>query len=127
MTSAPHNYEHEQVLWDTFADGAWKDPSNSDPVLRWTQYTDHPADPGMEILGNPATALEIGSGTGTGRAAAYLAKQGVKVTAVDLSPIAVANSSERYGPSASSSCRAAAFNEAAAAASVPGLCSDEAP
>ncbi|MFE2128651.1 class I SAM-dependent methyltransferase [Streptomyces amritsarensis] len=96
MTSAPHNYEHEQALWDTFAESAWKDPSNGDPVLRWTQYKDHPADPGLDILGSPATALEIGSGTG--RAAAYLAEQGVKVTAVDLSPVAVANSGERYGP-----------------------------
>ncbi|WP_405813145.1 MULTISPECIES: class I SAM-dependent methyltransferase [unclassified Streptomyces] len=95
MTTAPHNYEHEQALWDTFAESAWKDLSNGEPVLRWTQYTDHPDDPGMDILGNPATALEIGSGTG--RAAAYLAEQGVKVTAVDLSPVAVANSTERYG------------------------------
>ncbi|MGW7313098.1 class I SAM-dependent methyltransferase [Streptomyces sp. NPDC054865] len=94
--TAPHNYKHERALWGTFAESAWKDPSNGEPVLRWTQYKDHPADPGPDILGNPATALEIGSGTG--RAAAYLAEQGVKVTAVDLSPVAVANSSERYGP-----------------------------
>jgi SAM-dependent methyltransferase len=94
--SAPHNYEHERALWDAFAESAWKDPSNGEPVLRWTQYTHHPAEPGPDILASPTTALEIGSGTG--RAAAYLAKHGVKVTAVDLSPVAVANSTERYGP-----------------------------
>ncbi|MGW0896156.1 class I SAM-dependent methyltransferase [Streptomyces goshikiensis] len=93
--TAPHNYEHETALWDAFAESAWKDPSNGDPVFRWTQYKDHPADPGLTILGNPATALEIGSGTG--RAAAYLAEQGVKVTAVDLSPVAIAKSADRYG------------------------------
>ncbi|MBT2541382.1 class I SAM-dependent methyltransferase [Streptomyces sp. ISL-44] len=94
--TAPHNYEHERALWDTFAESAWKDPSNGDPVLRWTQYAEHPADPGPGILGNPGTALEIGSGTG--RAAAFLAGAGVKVTAVDLSPVAVSKSGERYGP-----------------------------
>ncbi|MFG2620677.1 class I SAM-dependent methyltransferase [Streptomyces sp. NPDC048507] len=93
--TVPHNYEHERALWDAFADSAWKDPSNGEPAFRWTQYKDHPADPGPDILGDPASALEIGSGTG--RAAAYLAEHGVKVTGVDLSPIAVEKCSDAYG------------------------------
>ncbi|WP_175407392.1 bifunctional 2-polyprenyl-6-hydroxyphenol methylase/3-demethylubiquinol 3-O-methyltransferase UbiG [Streptomyces sp. TRM64462] len=95
MTAAPHNYEHERALWDTFAENAWKDPSNGDPVFRWTQYKEHPADPGPALLGDPATVLEIGCGTG--RALAYLAAQGIKATGVDLSPRAVARTTERYG------------------------------
>ncbi|MFE5542732.1 class I SAM-dependent methyltransferase [Streptomyces sp. NPDC056534] len=93
--TAPHNYEHERALWDTFAENAWKNLSDRDPVFRWTQYQGHPADPGPELLREPATALEIGSGTG--RAAAYLAEQGTKVTAVDLSPTAVAKCAEHFG------------------------------
>ncbi|RST07862.1 class I SAM-dependent methyltransferase [Streptomyces sp. WAC07149] len=93
--TVPHNYEHERALWDAFADSAWKDPSNGEPVFRWTQYKDHPADPGPDFLGAPASALEIGSGTG--RAAAYLAERGVKVTGVDLSPVAVDKCGEAYG------------------------------
>ncbi|MEV7525843.1 class I SAM-dependent methyltransferase [Streptomyces sp. NPDC091371] len=93
--TAPHNYEHETALWDAFAESAWKDSSNGEPVFRWTQYADHPDAPGVELLGDPATVLEIGYGTG--RAAAYLAEQGVKVTGVDLSPLAVEKSTERYG------------------------------
>lgn len=95
MSAAPHNYEHEQALWDTFAENAWKDPSNGVPVFRWTQYKDHPADPGTGLLGNPGTVLEIGCGTG--RALAHLASQGIKATGVDLSPVAVAQTTERYG------------------------------
>lgn len=91
----PHNYDHEQQLWDAFAASAFKDPSADAPVFRWTQYADHPADPGPAVLGDPATALEIGSGTG--RSAAFLAGRGVKVTAVDLSPVAVKECDERYG------------------------------
>ncbi|MCY0949037.1 class I SAM-dependent methyltransferase [Streptomyces sp. H27-S2] len=64
-------------------------------VFRWTQYADHPADPGPSLLGDPATALEIGSGTG--RSAAYLCGNGVKVTGVDLSPVAVEETNRRYG------------------------------
>ncbi|GAA0286917.1 hypothetical protein GCM10010302_26550 [Streptomyces polychromogenes] len=93
--NTPHNYEHERALWDQFAESATKDPSTGGPVFRWTQYKDHPADPGPGILGDPATVLEIGYGTG--RALAYLAEQGVKCTGVDLSPVAVAHSTQKYG------------------------------
>lgn len=63
MAAAPHNYEHEIALWDAFAESAGKDSSNGEPVFRWTQYKDNPADPGPTLLGDPATALEIGFGT----------------------------------------------------------------
>ncbi|MFD5553081.1 class I SAM-dependent methyltransferase [Streptomyces sp. NPDC127068] len=95
--TAPHNYAHERALWDAFAERAGKDPSDDEPVFRWTQYREHPADPGPELLGAPSTALEIGSGTG--RAVAHLAGRGVKATGVDLSPVAVARCAERYGHS----------------------------
>ncbi|MEU4948066.1 class I SAM-dependent methyltransferase [Streptomyces lavendulae] len=94
MTAAPHNYEHETALWDAFAASAGKDASNGEPVFRWTQYTDHPTAPGPELLGDPTTALEIGFGTG--RTLAHLAAQGVKMTGVDLSPVAVKQAEERY-------------------------------
>jgi SAM-dependent methyltransferase len=95
MTTAPHNYEHERALWDAFAESAWKNPPDGEPVFRWTQYADHPADPGPGLLGDPGSVLEIGSGTG--RALAHLAARGVKAFGVDLSPVAVEQTSARYG------------------------------
>ncbi|MEU6312432.1 class I SAM-dependent methyltransferase [Streptomyces sp. NPDC047014] len=95
MTVAPHNYDHERALWDTFAASAFKGLPDGEPVFRWTQYADHPADPGPALLGDPASALEIGPGTG--RALAHLASRGVKAVGVDLSPVAVARTRERYG------------------------------
>ncbi|MFC5800278.1 class I SAM-dependent methyltransferase [Streptomyces formicae] len=92
--TAPHNYDHERTLWDTFAESAWKDLSDAEPDFHWTQYAGH--GPGPELLGAPETALEIGCGTG--RHLAHLAQRGVKVTGVDLSPVAVKNAAERWGP-----------------------------
>jgi SAM-dependent methyltransferase len=96
---AQHNYDSERELWDTYAEPTAKEVFESEPVFRWTQYGDH--GPGTELLGNPESALEIGCGTG--RMLAYLAKQGVKVTGVDLSPVMVKNTSERWGRSVRSS------------------------
>ncbi|WP_240106471.1 bifunctional 2-polyprenyl-6-hydroxyphenol methylase/3-demethylubiquinol 3-O-methyltransferase UbiG [Streptomyces sp. MUM 203J] len=93
--SAPHNYDHERQLWDAYAKSAWKDDSNGEPVFRWTQYTNHPQDPGPGLLRDPGSVLEIGCGTG--RALAYLAQHGVKATGVDLSPVMVENTAERFG------------------------------
>jgi SAM-dependent methyltransferase len=91
---AQHNYDSERELWDTYAESAKKDVFDSEPVFRWTQYGNH--GPGTELLGNPESVLEVGCGTG--RMLAYLAKQGVKATGVDLSPVMVKNTSERWGP-----------------------------
>ncbi|WP_413801148.1 class I SAM-dependent methyltransferase [Streptomyces iranensis] len=92
--TAQHNYDHERELWDTYAESAKKDVFESDTLFRWTQYADH--GPGMELLDNPESVLEIGCGTG--RMLAYLAQQGIKATGVDLSPVMVRNTTERWGP-----------------------------
>ncbi|WP_030218116.1 class I SAM-dependent DNA methyltransferase [Streptomyces bikiniensis] len=91
---ARHDIDAERELWDTFAESTKSKVFESDPVFCWTQYSSH--GPGPEILGTPTTALEIGCGTG--RALAYLAQQGVKMTGLDLSPVMVANTTERWGP-----------------------------
>ncbi|CAM5489178.1 MULTISPECIES: class I SAM-dependent methyltransferase [Streptomyces] len=91
--TAPHNLDHERALWNTFAESAWKDVTGGEPVFCWTQYADH--GPGPELLGDPATALEIGFGTG--RHLAHLVHRGVKVTGVDMSPVTVNNATERWG------------------------------
>ncbi|MFF4407257.1 class I SAM-dependent methyltransferase [Streptomyces sp. NPDC001262] len=90
----PHNIDNERQLWDAYANSTEDTVSDADPVFCWTQYTGH--GPGPELLAEPATALELGCGTG--RALAYLAQQGVKVTGVDLSPVMVANIAKRWGP-----------------------------
>ncbi|RLU99130.1 SAM-dependent methyltransferase [Streptomyces griseocarneus] len=91
---AQHNIDVERELWDTYAESTRDDVFDAEPVFRWTQYADH--GPGTELLGEPATALEIGCGTG--RALASLARQGVKATGLDLSPVMVANTTDRWGP-----------------------------
>ncbi|MEY9847737.1 class I SAM-dependent methyltransferase [Streptacidiphilus sp. MAP5-3] len=90
--SAPHNYDHERQLWDAFADSAFRDDMT--PSFHWTQYADHPSAPGPELLGDPASVLEIGCGTG--RALAYLAERGVKGTGVDMSPVMVDKTSRQW-------------------------------
>ncbi|NEA39121.1 class I SAM-dependent methyltransferase [Streptomyces sp. SID11385] len=52
----------------------------------WTPYEGH--GPGVELLGEPRTALELGAGEG--REAAWLARSGVRVTGVDVSAVQVA-------------------------------------
>ncbi|MFI0418049.1 class I SAM-dependent methyltransferase [Spongiactinospora sp. 9N601] len=59
----------------------------------WTQYPEH--GPGDELLGDPATALELGFGRGN--AVAALATKGVEATGVDLSPLQVASARQRWG------------------------------
>ena len=91
---ARHDIAAERELWNTFAQSTKDKVFDSEPVFCWTQYAGH--GPGPELLGDPATVLEIGCGTG--RALAYLAQQGVKATGVDLSPVMVEHTTERWGP-----------------------------
>lgn len=91
---AQHDIDSERELWDTFAENTKDKALKAEPVLCWTQYAGH--GPGPELLGSPTTALEIGCGTG--RAWAFLLNQGVKVTGLDLSPVAVKHLTERWGP-----------------------------
>jgi SAM-dependent methyltransferase len=92
--TAPHNIDHERELWDTYAQSTRADVTDADPVFCWTQYKGH--GPGPELLGDPKSVLEIGCGTG--RALAHLATQGIEATGVDLSPVMVKNTTERWGP-----------------------------
>ncbi|MFI6661532.1 class I SAM-dependent methyltransferase [Streptomyces sp. NPDC050523] len=86
----PHDIVAERELWDAYAESAFKD--DAEPTFCWTQYAGH--GPGPELLGNPRRVLEIGCGTG--RAAAHLAQQGVQATGVDLSPVMVKKTTERW-------------------------------
>ncbi|MDW4910306.1 class I SAM-dependent methyltransferase [Streptomyces sp. ADMS] len=92
--AAVDNFDDERAVWDTYAESTRKDVFESEPVFRWTQYVGH--GPGPEVLGEPESALEIGCGTG--RALAFLARQGVKMRGVDMSPVMVANTMRRWGP-----------------------------
>ncbi|MFD7134042.1 class I SAM-dependent methyltransferase [Streptomyces sp. NPDC059894] len=92
--TAQHDYDHERIVWNVYAESTRKDIFESAPTFRWTQYTEH--GPGPELLGRPESALEIGCGTG--RALAFLAQQGVKARGVDMSPVMVANTTQRWGP-----------------------------
>ncbi|UCM90985.1 class I SAM-dependent methyltransferase [Streptomyces marincola] len=91
---AEHNYDHERELWDTYAESTRKTVTSAEARFRWTQYGDH--GPGTELLGEPNSVLEIGCGTG--RALAHLAQRGVKATGIDLSPVMVQQTTERWGP-----------------------------
>ncbi|MFG2829222.1 class I SAM-dependent DNA methyltransferase [Streptomyces sp. NPDC048434] len=91
--AAQHNFDHERELWDTFAESTKKDVFESEAAFRWTQYADH--GPGPEVLGQPESVLEIGCGTG--RAVAFLAQRGIKARGVDMSPVMVSQTSERWG------------------------------
>jgi SAM-dependent methyltransferase len=59
----------------------------------WTQYEGH--GPGDELLGDPATALELGSGRGN--AVAALATKGIDATGVDISPAQCERARKRWG------------------------------
>ncbi|MEW1547414.1 class I SAM-dependent methyltransferase [Streptomyces tsukubensis] len=91
---ARHDIDSERALWDAYAQSTRTTVLEADPVFCWTQYSGH--GPGPELLGDPGTVLELGCGTG--RAIAHLAQRGVKATGVDLSPVMVACTTERWGP-----------------------------
>ncbi|MCZ2525268.1 class I SAM-dependent methyltransferase [Streptomyces sp. NPDC059506] len=86
----PHDIAAETELWDAYAESAFTE--DAEPVFRWTQYAGH--GPGPELLGEPRSVLEIGCGTG--RALAYLARRGITARGVDLSPIMVKKTAERW-------------------------------
>ncbi|NNN32531.1 class I SAM-dependent methyltransferase [Streptomyces sp. S3(2020)] len=92
----PHDIAAETELWDTFAESAFE--PDAAPVFCWTQYAGH--GPGPEVLGSPARVLEIGCGTG--RALAHLAQRGIEAQGVDLSPVMVKKTSERWADTGAS-------------------------
>lgn len=75
------------AYWDTYKPdkGEGIQPRPPADVFEWTQYPGH--GPGAELLGDPATALDLGAAECA--EAAFLARQRVTVTAVDLSPAQV--------------------------------------
>lgn len=81
--------------WDRYAGHAAA--QDSEEALKnafgWTQYEGH--GPGIELLGTPTTALELGSGTGD--AVAALASKGIDATGIDISPVHVAEAHKRWG------------------------------
>ncbi|MFJ7326063.1 class I SAM-dependent methyltransferase [Streptomyces cyaneofuscatus] len=87
---AHHDIAAETDLWDAYAWSAFKD--DAEPAFCWTQYAGH--GPGPEVLGGPRSVLEIGCGTG--RAIAYLARQGVVARGVDLSPAMVKQTTAKW-------------------------------
>lgn len=91
---ARHDIDAERELWNAFAESTQGKALQGDPVFCWTQYSGH--GPGPELLGRPGTALELGFGTG--RAMGYLLGRGVKVSGVDLSPVAAEAAEGRWGP-----------------------------
>ncbi|MFW6640317.1 class I SAM-dependent DNA methyltransferase [Nocardiopsis algeriensis] len=79
--------------WDRYVQGVPpQDPEKALKSAGWTQYPGH--GPGLELLGEPASALELGFGRGN--AVAALAAQGVKATGVDLSPAAVEQARQQW-------------------------------
>lgn len=73
--------------WDTYKPYRGEGPQPRPPADRfdWTGVAGH--GPGAELLGNPGTALDLGPAEGEN--AAFLARTGVEVTAVDFSPVQV--------------------------------------
>jgi SAM-dependent methyltransferase len=81
--------------WDHYADRvAGETPEQAlKNAFGWTQYGGH--GPGDELLGEPGTALELGSGRGN--AVAALAMKGIDATGVDISPAQIHDATSRWG------------------------------
>ncbi|MDA0632139.1 class I SAM-dependent methyltransferase [Nonomuraea sp. MCN248] len=81
--------------WNHYASGVSQDhPEDAlKSAFGWTQYSGH--GPGEELLGDPATALELGSCRG--HAVAALATKGIVATGVDLSPVQVERALSAWG------------------------------
>lgn len=77
-------HDSAPAYWDTYWPTAGQDTGGVPAAdrIHWTQYPGH--GPGAEFLGQPKTALEIGSASCV--AGVALARTGVEVTCVDFSP-----------------------------------------
>ncbi|MGW2631526.1 class I SAM-dependent methyltransferase [Streptomyces chattanoogensis] len=84
MPHAPHTLAQ---YWDTYMPHRGQGEQQAPTVDRfeWTQFPGH--GPGAEMLGQPRSALDLGPAEG--KEAVYLARQGIEVTGVDLSPAQV--------------------------------------
>ncbi|MFG1949304.1 class I SAM-dependent methyltransferase [Nonomuraea sp. NPDC048826] len=84
------------AYWDRYATGIRKTDAPQTALKNafgWTQYEGH--GPGDELLGDPATALELGSSRG--HAVAALATKGIDATGVDLSPVQIEGARQQWG------------------------------
>ncbi|SEP54289.1 class I SAM-dependent methyltransferase [Amycolatopsis saalfeldensis] len=83
------------TYWNRYALGAANaaPDDESAPSVRWTQYPSH--GPGIELLGDPRSSLELGCGRGD--AVAALAARGVDATGVDLSGTQCEQARRRWG------------------------------
>ncbi|WP_237720239.1 class I SAM-dependent methyltransferase [Streptomyces xiaopingdaonensis] len=70
--------------WDKYQPGRVERPAAD--LFQWSQFPGH--GPGPELLGSPASVLELGCGPAA--EAAYLARRGTRVTALDFSPVQIA-------------------------------------
>ncbi|MFL6052247.1 MAG: class I SAM-dependent methyltransferase [Actinoallomurus sp.] len=81
--------------WDRYAAGVTE--ATPEEALKkafgWTQYDGH--GPGDELLADPSTALELGSGRGN--AVAALATKGIDATGIDISPAQCERAQSRWG------------------------------
>jgi SAM-dependent methyltransferase len=81
--------------WNHYAHGV-EDETAEDALKHafgWTQYSGH--GPGDELLGEPATALELGCGRGNATAA--LATKGIEATGLDISTVQCEQARKRWG------------------------------
>lgn len=81
--------------WDHYATGVQDETPEAalKNAFGWTQYNGH--GPGDELLGEPLTALELGSGRGN--AVAALATKGIDTTGIDISPAQMIGARTRWG------------------------------
>ncbi len=91
MPRTPHEGDDVMSV-PAVADAHSDEADEFDTVFEWTQYPGH--GPAEDILGRPATALELGCGNGL--AAAHLALPGVKVTGLDVSDAHIAAARGRW-------------------------------
>jgi SAM-dependent methyltransferase len=81
--------------WDHYGRGVTADTTEEaiKNAFGWTQYEGH--GPGDELLGDPLTSLELGSGHGN--AVAALASKGIDAAGIDISPAQVEDARQRWG------------------------------
>jgi SAM-dependent methyltransferase len=89
-------YASTQEYWGGFWPDVGQSSGGAPPVdrLNWTQYPGH--GPGIEFLGTPSTALELGSATCVAGVALARAT-GAEVTCVDSSPAQVRRARTWWG------------------------------
>lgn len=91
----PTSVNDRASYWDHYAEGVTDEAPEEalKNAFGWTQYPGH--GPGDELLGDPLTALELGSGRGD--AVAALATKGITATGIDISETQCKRARSRWG------------------------------